>query len=1003
MRSCLSYIALLSCLIYAPQLAAQTSARDPQIVRSDSLVEKAKVSRTQKNYPASLASLRESIAIRMGKADRRGAGEAWNIVGHVFSDMKQFDSAYYAYSRALSLRVSAGDTVGAAASTNNIGNVFKARAQLDSAVVYYRRSIAMKGRDLSGVLASIRNLGLTYADSASQSRQRADSAISVFRWGTRVARELSDTTTLVELLSHMADVFVVNAQLDSAVGYYRASIDTRRSARDFRGATAAYRKLSHVYVRKGDIDSTAYALRAAVAAARQTGDSALVSSALIAHAGNFVAEAKFDSAAHYINQALRVARVAGDINLLGDAYVLNARQYMRRGGLDSTQIALDSARLSYGRTGNVSGQINVLLESATLSWTRRGFDTARDAYRQALAISSRSPDEALHARVLSAYAQFNTTMVGGGDSAIYHAREALRIHRKINDTYSTAYDLYYIGKAHANFDSSRVYLRQALEMSPEVGFSVHTVLARKFMDEGLPDSAVVQGHLARRFAAARGLPAQEVEALQWIGNAYGYGRTKFAPGDPRAPQWLVAAAYYDSAWVVFERLRRQMSGERARIQLSELYMNNARLVSDAYTRHARETGSQTSERMALAADERGRAQALLDMMSSAQTLTIKPLDDAANDLARGLARPGTAAATFTQGNQMLFVHLVLPSGQIQTLQRAIHKDSVARLVRVIRSALGVDAVPASSRDPGVARRTGQTAGVDSSAVAMRQLAAWLFLDTIPKVLAQHNVTDLVIVPSSNLAAVPFAALPMSGDTLAFGIRYRLRYAPSLSVLVEAERRGQERGRATNAAPVVVGNPMMPAVPELTGDSAPLRQLPSSKLEADYVALKLNTKTLSGAAATETRVKEQLPTARIVHLATHGYAYGTEMKARDTFVALAPDARNDGLLTVGEVLDGPRLHADLVVLSACQTALGNLTNAEGTVGLHWAFLAKGARSLLVSLWSVDDKVTQQIMERFYQHWLSGVSKSEALRRAQDDIRKTHPSPRYWAAFQLVGAN
>jgi CHAT domain-containing protein len=152
------------------------------------------------------------------------------------------------------------------------------------------------------------------------------------------------------------------------------------------------------------------------------------------------------------------------------------------------------------------------------------------------------------------------------------------------------------------------------------------------------------------------------------------------------------------------------------------------------------------------------------------------------------------------------------------------------------------------------------------------------------------------------------------------------------------------------------------------------------------------------------VRGRLADASVVHLATHGYAYASDARQRDSFVALAADSVNDGLLTVGEVLDLPgRLRADLVVLSACQTALGVQTTSEGTVGLQRAFLAKGARSLLVSLWSVDDAVTRRFMERFYAHWLAGAGKGEALRRAQAEVRATHPNPRYWAAFQLVGAD
>lgn len=102
-------------------------------------------------------------------------------------------------------------------------------------------------------------------------------------------------------------------------------------------------------------------------------------------------------------------------------------------------------------------------------------------------------------------------------------------------------------------------------------------------------------------------------------------------------------------------------------------------------------------------------------------------------------------------------------------------------------------------------------------------------------------------------------------------------------------------------------------------------------------------------------------------------------------------------------------AELVVLSACETGLGNPRRAEGTVGMQRALLTKGARSVLVSLWNVDDDATAFLMRRFYEHWLApaGVSKAEALRRAQEEVR-THEAnphwrlPQYWAAFQLVGA-
>jgi len=96
----------------------------------------------------------------------------------------------------------------------------------------------------------------------------------------------------------------------------------------------------------------------------------------------------------------------------------------------------------------------------------------------------------------------------------------------------------------------------------------------------------------------------------------------------------------------------------------------------------------------------------------------------------------------------------------------------------------------------------------------------------------------------------------------------------------------------------------------------------------------------------------------------------------------------------------RFDADLVTLSACETALGKVANGDDVIGLTRGFLYAGARSIVASLWQVDDAATKQLMLSFYGN-MQTHNKREALRLAQIETRANYPDPMYWAAFQIVG--
>ncbi|GAH33692.1 unnamed protein product, partial [marine sediment metagenome] len=110
---------------------------------------------------------------------------------------------------------------------------------------------------------------------------------------------------------------------------------------------------------------------------------------------------------------------------------------------------------------------------------------------------------------------------------------------------------------------------------------------------------------------------------------------------------------------------------------------------------------------------------------------------------------------------------------------------------------------------------------------------------------------------------------------------------------------------------------------------------------------------------------------------------------------------DGILTAEDVSGLDLLATGLVVLSACETGLGEIRTGEGVFGLRRAFVLAGAKTLVMSLWKVPDQETQELMEDFYRRVLQGKSRADALREAQLAIRTNHPDPLYWGAFICQG--
>jgi len=271
--------------------------------------------------------------------------------------------------------------------------------------------------------------------------------------------------------------------------------------------------------------------------------------------------------------------------------------------------------------------------------------------------------------------------------------------------------------------------------------------------------------------------------------------------------------------------------------------------------------------------------------------------------------------------------------------------------------------------------------------ATQPAAQELYQLLIAPLSASLRTPRLAVVPHGPLHYLPFAALvdPDTGQYLLE--RYTLLTLPSASALpfINPPTGSEPAGGFA----LVLGNPATVDLPPLI----------FAEREAQAIAALYDVQPLLGDAATESAVRERTAQAGILHLAAHG-SYNPYNPLYSA-IALAPDESNDGRLEVHEVYGLDLTKADLIVLSACQTQLGELSAGDELVGLTRAFFFAGTPTVIATLWEVDDEATGLLMERFYIHLREGMGKAAALRQAQLKVRETHPEPYYWAGFVLLG--
>lgn len=501
----------------------------------------------------------------------------------------------------------------------------------------------------------------------------------------------------------------------------------------------------------------------------------------------------------------------------------------------------------------------------------------------------------------------------------------------------------------------------------------------------------------------------------------------------RAGQWLAAEKTLQACLQVLESLRANLGqNDAAKVALFEQQLRSYRTLQQILV-------AQQKPEAALEISEQGRARAFAELLSArranpspaAPQPTPTPLPPPTIAQIQQIAKARNATLVqysiiydqFKIGKRQewkesqLYIWVIAPNGTL-TFRTADLKPlwqqqdtTLEALVTTSQQSLGVRSRDSRSDILTTLSPAAQRQQQTQQTRTLRQLYQ-LLIEPIRDRLPPAPDQPIIFMPQQALFLVPFPAL-QSPQGKYLVENHTILTAPSIQTLQLTRPQPHptpspqnQRDRRAPLSALIVGNPTMPSVSLAPGQPArPLASLPGAATEASAIANLFNTAALIGDQGTKAAVLQHMPQAQVIHFATHGLlddfrGLGSALALAPSPQAAAPQSSPNGLLTAEEILN-LSLQANLVVLSACDTGRGSI-RGDGVIGLSRAFLAAGAASVLVSLWAVPDAPTADLMQAFYTNWQTKrLDKAQALRQAMLTQMKTHPNPKDWAAFTLIG--
>lgn len=948
----------------------------------DELFRRARESYEADGPAAALPLFEKALAAYRAAGDRKGEAITVGLVGNCHKRLGDLDEALALLRQALAMKRRLGDRLEVGKTLSHLGLVFWERAEYPEAIRHLEEAAAL-GRDLGESRlegSALNNLALVYDELGDYTRSVAQyhRALALYR-RTGFPRGEGDT------LGNLGGVSLLLGRYREAMSWYRQAFAISERLGNKAAMSQDLGNLALCRARLGEVAEAVADFDRALALAREAGLKKEEADWLKGKGALLVETGRHAEGLDLVRAALARYEASGLPRERVEALEQLALLHLELGDVVAAEESLKRSLETARAIGHARGVHSGLVALGELERRRHRPEQAKALFREALEGARTAGNRGLEASGrLRLSAVFRDT--GEVAPALEEARRALELSRGEGGRLAEAEALFAVGDA------------GMLRGTPEAALADFASGERLLEGLGEPDIAWRLAHGQGRALEALGRDAEAAEACR---RAVGFVETVRG----RLREERFRAGYIEERhrpYVDLVRLLLRLGRDDEAFSASERL--RARSYLDLLSRDGRDAGlapadqrratelKQRIRALERALEEEGRAKG--NLRRPAAGLFSKELAAAEEeydaflaglrrtdpDLAAAwsLAVPGAAAIRAALPPHAALVEWVVGEGEVMTfvLTRERLRTHVARVPR-----RDLAAKVALVRD--LVLRRG-----DAWRAPAASLAAHL-LEPLEKAGWLEARRRLYLVPHGVLHHLPFALLPLGPGGRALVERYDLTFLPSAGTLVLKGEAGRPPGTVLAVAP---------RTPKLRHTASEARAVAETHGPPRRLLL--------GEEATESAFKSAAPGFRVLHLATH--ARWNRLNPLLSGLDLEPGSGDDGRLEVHEIL-GLRLDAELVTLSACETALGSdllgaVPAGDDFVGLTRAFLHAGSGAVLASLWEVDDRSTLELMKTFYAR-LGASGPSEGLASAQRTLLagrdRTLSHPWHWAAFVLVG--